>query len=157
MKSGVFIFMAIEFEDDFEKLERDLDRACRRTVEATPRAAIFTARANVPVATSSLRESIYAITPGRSGYAAAKAKAESVNPGVEIDDEFPIAEMNDAQEHLYGGVIDAPAAHAGYVEYGSQSAHGGHTPATHFMEKVGDAHAGKFEETFEKELGKISQ
>lgn len=148
--------MSIEFEDDFNKLEKAMDRACRRAVEAAPRAAIFTARKTTLVDTSSLRESIYAITPERSGYAAARAKAESVNPGVVIDEEFPIAEMNDEAEHLYGGVIDAPAAHAGYVEYGSQGAGGGHTPATHFMEKAGDANAGKFEETFNKELEKIS-
>jgi len=145
--------MAFTFDDNFDDILSGIDTACRSAVDEEPRAAVETAKQLAPVDTSALQNSIHAETPEYSGYDDASAAARAANPQVELDTRFPLNAEFENQDGHYGGVVDVPVSYAGYVEEGSQNLATGETvPATHFLERAGDAHADSFADRIEANL-----
>lgn len=109
--------MAWKVTGSFDDWERELVKGVREAVKKTADEAVAAAAKRAPKDTTALANSGYVVTAHESGYEAAKARVQTLNPQAasEMESEFP---FDDLEEGIEQAVVDFPVAYASLIALG---------------------------------------
>lgn len=134
-------FVLVTF-NNFHQISAQTVANWEQVIHDTAQEAVARARANAPVLTSCLQESIHAVTDQANGYPAAAAAAQSLRPPGYTGDQFGEAHIfpEVAPPHPLSAIVAACVGHGAIKEFG-----GVRSPAKPFFVSAVEGLAADFE------------
>jgi hypothetical protein len=122
---------SLQFTDNLDSFLEAMEQGVARAVDKTTCAIVDTAQELAREDTTSMRESIHAVTELRNDREEAVEKAQRVNPQINITPPISL----DIEEGLHQGIVDVAAEHSVYIHNGFQN-----FPGDPFLEEAGFEH-----------------